>query len=215
MALERRRWMSACAIVSLVFVSIELVVAAQDFACASCDTLTVSGAGNASINGAYTFDGIMSEPEYFAGSLVWLGPAWNQLTERDPHWALVRLPGSTWIGGVVVIVDNGEYGIYVVEGYYTNQSPSRCPPETGWKSASTSISPAPTLSRAGCLCAGIGDLNDDGSISVIDARLLFAHASGCSMLTAEWLERADIDDDGDVDEDDARFLAQLLIGLCP
>ncbi len=216
--MERTRWSraTACAIAILTLVWIGVAAEAQDIPCGSCVTLTVSGAGASEINGTYTYDGIVSNPDFLAGTLVWLGPSWDLIPSLDGHWGLLRVPGPYWICGVIVIVDHGETQVFIsTDSYYTNPSTSRCPPETDWVCGSSSTTPAPTISRAGCLCAGIGDLNGDDDISAIDARMIFAHASGCSLLSGEWLERADIDDDGDVDEDDARLLAELLIGICP
>ncbi len=59
---------------------------------------------------------------------------------------------------------------------------------------------------------GAGDLNGDGQIDVIDVRLCLELAQGRGgVATAR--EDADVDHDGDVDLDDARRLAEFVLGL--
>ncbi len=59
---------------------------------------------------------------------------------------------------------------------------------------------------------GPGDLNDDGKIDLLDVRLClqFAQGSGDTALVSE---DADIDHDGDIDLDDAKKLAEFVLGL--
>ncbi len=59
---------------------------------------------------------------------------------------------------------------------------------------------------------GPGDLNGDGQIDVIDVRLCLALAQGMGGVAAV-REDADVDHDGDVDLDDARRLAEFVLGL--
>jgi len=58
-----------------------------------------------------------------------------------------------------------------------------------------------------------GDVDDDGAIDVIDARLCLQIALGVIEGTPEQREQADVDGDGDVDMDDARALARSIIGM--
>lgn len=62
---------------------------------------------------------------------------------------------------------------------------------------------------------GLADVNGDGVDDVLDVRLVFAHVSGCSLLSGIALDRADIDRDGDVDMDDAIIYAEYVIGMRP
>jgi hypothetical protein len=59
---------------------------------------------------------------------------------------------------------------------------------------------------------GAGDLNGDGQIDVIDVRLCLELAQGMDGVAAA-REDADVDHDGDVDLDDARRLAEFVLGL--
>ena len=59
---------------------------------------------------------------------------------------------------------------------------------------------------------GPGDLNGDGQINVIDVRLCLELAQGMGGAVAS-REDADVDRDGDVDVDDARRLAEFVLGL--
>lgn len=59
----------------------------------------------------------------------------------------------------------------------------------------------------------LGDVNGDGKINVIDARLAQQHADGIITLTGIEFLAADVDQDGDVDSDDATAIAKKGIGL--
>ena len=178
----------------------------------SCDELTIWGAGNAAINGVYTYTPSYF-PAYWEGTDMWLGPFWKRIGEIEFHWALLNLGGTTWVCGVTAAFDGTEHAVFVVDGgYYTNPSQKKCPPQTGWETYGNP--PVPTITRDGCLCLGIGDVNNDGSTDLLDARLLYAHLIGTAPLPAGMLEWADVDEDGDVDQDDARILSEQLIGMC-
>jgi len=58
-----------------------------------------------------------------------------------------------------------------------------------------------------------GDINDDGYINVLDARLCLQIATGFITPTAAQEAAADVDGDGDVDLDDAELLAKYIIGM--
>ncbi|MFN4218129.1 MAG: lamin tail domain-containing protein [Candidatus Bipolaricaulia bacterium] len=59
----------------------------------------------------------------------------------------------------------------------------------------------------------LGDVNSDGKINVIDARLAQQHADGFITLAGIEFLAADVDQDGDVDSDDATAIAKKGIGL--
>jgi hypothetical protein len=59
----------------------------------------------------------------------------------------------------------------------------------------------------------LGDVNGDGKINVIDARLAQQHADGVITLSGMQLLAADVDQDSDVDSDDATAIAKKGIGL--
>lgn len=59
---------------------------------------------------------------------------------------------------------------------------------------------------------GLGDLNDDGQVDLIDVRLCLELAQGMGG-TAAAQEDADVDLDGDVDLDNAQTLAEFVLGL--
>jgi len=213
MKMSRWRRKTALLIAGLALVWIGIAVVAATTPC-SCEELTVSGAGKAAINGAYMYESFITTYSYYEGTDMWLGPFFMKMGGYDLNWAVVRLGGG-WVAGVVALFDGTEHVIfYVPDGTYLNYRNTKCPPETGWR-VSGGGDPAPTIARDGCLCAGIGDVNDDGYYDLLDARLLHAHVSGFSSLPAEMLYRADVDDDGDVDLDDFRILSEQLIGICP
>ena len=60
---------------------------------------------------------------------------------------------------------------------------------------------------------GPGDLDDDGTLTALDAHLCHQIAVGAIAPTPAQRARADVDGDGDVDLDDARALARFIIGL--
>jgi len=204
----------ALLIAALALVLIGISAEAGNTPC-SCDELTVSGAGSAAINATYTYADFISLETYWAGMRMWLGPVWTGITMPGYtlNWAVLRLPGSAWVSGVVVAFDGTEHAIYVVtDGYYMNQSGSLCPPETGWVDHGSP--PAPTITSTCCWYGGIGDVNNDGNTDLLDVRLIYSHVSGVSSLPANMLDRADLDKDGDVDLDDAQILAEELDGIC-
>lgn len=57
------------------------------------------------------------------------------------------------------------------------------------------------------------DVNDDGKINTIDARLAQQHADGVITLTGNAFLAADVDQDSDVDANDATAIAKKGIGL--
>ena len=57
------------------------------------------------------------------------------------------------------------------------------------------------------------DLNRDGRVNVIDARICFQAALGLRALPADDRRRCDVDNDGTVAEEDARKLAEHSLGL--
>jgi hypothetical protein len=59
----------------------------------------------------------------------------------------------------------------------------------------------------------LGDVNGDGKVNVIDARLAQQHADGVITLSGVQLLAADVDQDSDVDSDDATAIAKKGIGL--
>ena len=60
-----------------------------------------------------------------------------------------------------------------------------------------------------------GDVNGDGVTDILDVRLVFAHANGCTTLTGTASAQADINEDGVVDIVDARLLAAIVIEATP
>jgi len=72
--------------------------------------------------------------------------------------------------------------------------------ETGWATAE-------------CSSTGIlGDINGDGLVDLIDVLMLYRYLESVLELTPDESLRADIDQDGDVDEDDALVLVGIVFG---
>lgn len=59
----------------------------------------------------------------------------------------------------------------------------------------------------------LGDVNDDGKINTLDARMAQQHADGIITLTGNQFLAADVDTDSDVDATDATAIAKKGIGL--
>ncbi len=59
----------------------------------------------------------------------------------------------------------------------------------------------------------LGDVNGDGKVSAVDARLILQSVAGIKTLTSDELERADISADGRVSAVDARRILQIVAGL--
>jgi len=58
-----------------------------------------------------------------------------------------------------------------------------------------------------------GDVDGDGVVDMLDARLCLQIASGNITVGPAQYDMADVDDDGDVDMDDARILAEYVVGI--
>jgi len=61
--------------------------------------------------------------------------------------------------------------------------------------------------------ATFGDLNSDGAIDLLDARLCAQIAQGYITGTAQQRAAADVDSDGDVDADDVTILSEYILGM--
>src|SRR6266511_2837921 len=59
----------------------------------------------------------------------------------------------------------------------------------------------------------LGDLDENGEISVLDLVRLINHINGTTRLTAAKLPFADINGDGFVDRSDVDGLANLILGI--
>ncbi|MFC2100041.1 HYR domain-containing protein [Candidatus Bipolaricaulota bacterium] len=70
-----------------------------------------------------------------------------------------------------------------------------------------------TCSFAVTLTANPADINLDGVVDVLDARLCYQMALGVLIGTPYEQGAADLDDDGDIDMDDATVLAEYVIGI--
>jgi len=58
-----------------------------------------------------------------------------------------------------------------------------------------------------------GDLDGDDEVTVVDVLMLYRYVNDLLPLDPCQVKRADMDQDGDVDEDDARALAGIVFGL--
>jgi hypothetical protein len=59
----------------------------------------------------------------------------------------------------------------------------------------------------------LGDVNNDGSVTAVDARLVLQSVAGLRVLTATEQEAADMNNDGNVTAVDARVILQVVAGL--
>jgi hypothetical protein len=73
-------------------------------------------------------------------------------------------------------------------------------------------SPVVTTNSVGSLILTnhFGDLNDDGQVDVRDIVLLSHHLNGTRLLSAPMLARADLNQDGKVDDTDRHILADMI-----
>jgi len=70
------------------------------------------------------------------------------------------------------------------------------------------------FSECSSLCFSlVGDINGDGDVTSLDARLAYAMAQGGYRGTPAQRDAADVDRDGDVDMDDAVILAEYAIDI--
>lgn len=79
--------------------------------------------------------------------------------------------------------------------------------------ATTTAGTATATDAVHVIVATLGDVNGDGKVNVIDARLAQQHADGFITLAGIQLLAADVDQDGDVDSADATAIARKGIGL--
>ncbi|MCX6095410.1 MAG: PKD domain-containing protein, partial [Candidatus Bipolaricaulota bacterium] len=63
------------------------------------------------------------------------------------------------------------------------------------------------------IAVGKGDVDENGTVDVIDVRIVLQAALGLVHLTTGESEQADVDRDGDIDSEDARLLAEHVIGM--
>jgi hypothetical protein len=79
--------------------------------------------------------------------------------------------------------------------------------------ACTCLDGSSSAQSSGTVAVVNGDINGDGVIDLIDARLCLQIACGYLAPTAAQRLAADVDDDGDVDETDAKILSEYIIGI--
>ena len=79
--------------------------------------------------------------------------------------------------------------------------------------ACTCLDESSSALSSGTIAVVNGDINGDGVIDLIDARLCLQIAHGYLAPTPAQQMAADVDDDGDVDETDARILSEYIIGI--
>ena len=58
----------------------------------------------------------------------------------------------------------------------------------------------------------IGDINNDGKLSIIDMLLIFEYKSGAISLEPDELQRADVDNNGSVEMADALMINDHITG---
>lgn len=63
------------------------------------------------------------------------------------------------------------------------------------------------------LTATLGDVNGDGGVTAVDARLVLQYVAGLREFTAAEQEAADMNSDGNITAVDARFILQVVAGL--
>jgi hypothetical protein len=78
---------------------------------------------------------------------------------------------------------------------------------------SPAIADATTTAGGAPVPAGLGDVNNDGSVDVIDAIMVLKHVVGVEALTAEQIPRADMNKDTQIDVIDAIKILRKAVGL--
>lgn len=61
--------------------------------------------------------------------------------------------------------------------------------------------------------AVLGDVNNDGMATAVDARVVLQHVAGIKSLTSSQMALTDMNGDGDITAVDARIILQKVVGL--
>jgi len=97
------------------------------------------------------------------------------------------------------------------------QSPSHRYGLPGTYSATLEVTDSDGLTHASAneitILLGAGDVDGNGAINLLDVRLCLQIAEGVIPGTIAQRIAADVDEDGDVDNDDAQLLAMYVIGI--
>jgi len=70
------------------------------------------------------------------------------------------------------------------------------------------------IAKLGLALPTVGDVNNDGTIDILDVRLCLQIALGVIQGTGAQRQQADVDGDGHVTLTDAQLLSHYIIGIC-
>lgn len=146
-------------------------------------TLTVTGAGTG--NGTVTDTGI--------SCTITAGSTSGDCSETVPNGTNITLTATASSGSTFA-------------GWTNCDSPSG-------NQCTMTMNADKTVTATFNLTYTLGDVNDDGKINTLDARMAQQHAEGVITLTGTAFLAADVDTDSDVDSADATAIAKKGIGL--
>ncbi|MBE0635396.1 hypothetical protein IH601_05325 [Candidatus Bipolaricaulota bacterium] len=154
--MQRRGWRLVGVCLAVAVTLLLVAVAATGAAPCGCETVTVSGAGDSSVNGMYTYlPGARLALTGYVGKW-WIGPSYEMQGLGTFNWVFFGGSGG-WIFGLAV--EDGPIdqplqpctkncAVFVDLTSYQHAAGSSCPPATGWTG---SPGPVPTISLDACV----------------------------------------------------------------
>jgi len=134
----------------------------------------------------------------------------NYGVNRDP---LGNLSGYTWgtnVGWINFAPTHGGVTIDPITGSFTGYAWGE---NVGWISFKNTGPIAYNAVATTVIAVTKGDVNGDGTIDLIDVRMCQQIATGHLEGTLTQRSAADVDRDGDVDEDDVEILSEYVLGM--
>jgi len=129
---------------------------------------------------------------------------------RDGSGNLSGYGRGTNVGWINFAPTQGGVMIDPVTGSFTGYAWGE---NIGWIHFKNAAPSAYNVVVSSVIAVSKGDVDNNGTVDVIDARLCLQIATGVIPGTLEQRAAADVDGDGDVDMSDAQILAEYIIGI--
>lgn len=129
---------------------------------------------------------------------------------RDPSGNLSGHAWGTNVGWINFNPSDGGVTIDPITGSFTGYVWGE---NVGWIHFKNTGPAAYNVVVSSVIAVSKGDVDDNGTVDVIDARLCLQIATGVIPGTLEQRAAADVDGDGDVDMDDVTILSEYIIGI--